>query len=215
MRQGKTKIIITSIILIAFALIAVLMRINEQFTPASDGERNRSTTGITMRVHLEDAADRTPVIRTFTRDEYDQLDAGQRNQIKNEIRGSIEGDVPMLDLKNDGCPLEFSFGRLSGEGDGSSTNTLIPEENPSIGIALHETLYSPEVFGTLSGLLTPGEAEGVYYSDICQLVQNEETSLNEGETPYRISMYIEVGYRIEGKDYVSVFAVNAKSDPEH
>jgi len=214
-RQGKTKIIITSIALIACALIAVLMHINDRLTPASGDERNRSTTDIVLRVHLEDAADRTPVIRTFTRDEYDQLDEGQRHQIKNEIRGSIEGDVPMLDLKGDGCLLEFSFGRLSEENAGSLTDTLIPEENPSIGIVLHETLYSPEVSGTLSGLLTPGAVEGVYYSDICQLVQKEEINLSEGETPYRISMYIEVGYRIEGKTYVSVFAVNAKSDSEH
>lgn len=88
------KKILLSIFIIVIIISAVLIYINWSLKPIPGEKRNISTSNVRMLVNMED--ERTPIIRTYSKKEFDNFDENEINKIKNIVNGNIEGDVPLL-----------------------------------------------------------------------------------------------------------------------
>lgn len=196
----------TWFILLAIAVIAaIFLYMQWTLKPLPEAKRNQSTTDITMIVGVRDTADRTPIIRTYTLDEYDAMDSKQIARVREVVNGNIEGDVPAVKLENGRSRIDFSFADTS---DGRNAVPIIPDTVPDIRITSLETLYSEEEPVELSDTLAEGEKEGSYYYTIQRYQNFEGKSLDGNEEFYVEALYIEIQFVIDGESYVSLFAIN-------
>lgn len=206
--KNKKKIILT--ILIVFIIISVaLILTNGLWKPLPEEKRNLSTSNIKMLVNVE--SNRTAIIRTYTKEEFDKFDENKINKIKEIVDGNIEGDVPQLLIKDGIGIFEISFAMIDEKDKSVIESKIIPDSIPKIKMVLLETIYSREELKEIQdSLIMNSVNEGVYSYEVKKYFNNEELLSVEDDEPYRLSMFIEISYEINNKGYVSIFAINTK-----
>lgn len=205
----KQKISLFILILLAIGA-GIFVYVNRTLQPLPENERNASTSNTTMRVRLKDAANRTPIVRTYTQEEFAKLDAKEMARIKEVVNGNREGDVPALSIENGKGTLEFSFEKTRQKGADTPV-LVVPKEVPEIKISATETLYSKEEPKVITDSLRASE-EGKYVYDIEKYLNTQKVQLDTKEEFYAESMYIEIRYQMDDEGYVSIFAINTVQD---
>ncbi len=166
--------------------------------------RNKSSSDVKMIVDFQDVDNRTPIIRTYTKEEFASFDKKEIEDIKDTINGNIEGDIPALVLENGTGKLKISF-----ENDTSSASARVnPDNVPKIKISVLDSIYSEEQPKEISDLLIESEEETIYLYEIKRILNKEEVSFDENEDFFMESMFIEIEYEIDNKNYISIFAIN-------
>lgn len=207
----KLKNKISFLIIILFIIVGVFVYINWTFQPLSENKRNMSTSDIKMTVILKDTANRTPIIRTYTKEEFDKLDESGIARVKEVVNGNIEGDVPALKIENGIGPIEITFEKTENKGKEETAIKVIPEDVPEIKISVLETLYSDNKPKEIIDSLTESE-EGKYVYEIKKYLHTQKIQIDEMKEFYAESMYIQIHYQIDGENYVSIFAINTIQD---
>lgn len=202
--KNKKKIVLT--ILIVFIIISVaLILTNGLWKPLPEEKRNLSTSNIKMLVNVE--SNRTAIIRTYTKEEFDKFDENKINKIKEIVDGNIEGDVPDLKIVNGMGILEISFENSNKAG----ISKIIPDDIPKIKISVAQTLYSKEESKEIiDSLVESKEKEGIYSYEIERYINTDETYYGENDDYFMESIFIEINYEINKQSYVSIFAINTK-----
>lgn len=173
-----------SVIIVGLGILYFLFR------PTPNYQRNNKVDGLIMRVRVSNE-ERKPIIRTFKKEDFDNMDEDELAKVKDKISGRIEGDIPSVRLNKDNKAY-FTF-----EKDGEK----VKAENPKIKISAHASSYKDpvglrEIEGDLKEL-----ADGTYsYSFKRYSTQYEKYFIEY--------LSIEVHYIIDGEDYVSLFATN-------
>ncbi len=166
--------------------------------------RNKSSSDVKIKVDLQDVANRTPIIRTYTKEEYTSFDKKEIDEIKDTINGNIEGDIPALVLENGTGELKISF-----EKNPSSSSDIVSTDNlAKIKISVLDSIYSEEQVKEINDLLIESEEETIYLYEIKRYLNNKEALYVESEDAFMESMFIEIDYKIDNKNYVSIFAIN-------
>lgn len=138
---------------------------------------------------------RTPIIRTYTKEEYNSFTEKELDEIKDIINGNIEGDVPALRLEGGKGLLLIHF--LNKE-----EAKIKPESVAKIKLFILDSLFSEEEPIVIEDIFTENQdEEGIYLYE----VESYLPSFHE-------SIYIEVEYMIGGEEYVSVFGIDVIDD---
>lgn len=158
--------------------------------------------------------ERAPIIRTYSKKEFDNFDENEINKIKDIVNGNIEGDVPLLKIENGRGILEISFEMIEKSNDFKVTAKIIPKDIPKIKISVLETLYSKEEAKEINDSLIKGEKEGIYLYEIKKYFNQGEIYHNENDGFFMESMFIEINYEIDKESYISIFAINTMGDKD-
>lgn len=200
------------VIIVMISLVVIFT--NGLWRPLPEDERNISTSNIQMLVNIDGGRTpdaRTPIVRTYTKEEFDKFNENEINNIKTTVDGNIEGDIPQLLIKDGIGIFEISFTMIDEKDKSVIETKIIPDSIPKIKIALLETIYSREELKEIQDSLIVNSAnEGVYSYEVKKYFNNEELLSVEDDEPYRLSMFIEISYEINNKGYVSIFAINTK-----
>ena len=94
----KKLIKIFSIILILLVTLFVGLRIYSY--PKPELKRNNSVHGVKVNIKVSND-ERTPIIRTFERAEFESLPEQKVMRVRDTIAGAIEGDIPCIHLNED------------------------------------------------------------------------------------------------------------------
>lgn len=212
--RKKTLIIVGSLLSVfTIILIALFIYLDWSLTPLPEEKRNISSSNVKMIVDLPDLANRTPIVRTYTKEEFDTFDEDEINKIKNIVGGNIEGDIPQLLIKDGLGIFEVSFSIIDEKDDYMVESRIIPDNTPEIKMILSETIYSEEELREIQdSLIVSSESSGIYSYEVKKYFSNEDLFSIEDDEPYRSSMLIEINYEINNKGYVSIFAINTKED---
>lgn len=211
-RRIQGKRILFSISIIVISILVVIIYINWSLKPLPEEKRNISTTDIKMIADIPDAANRTPIIRTYTKEEFDNFNENELKKIKNIVNGNIEGDVPALKIENGSGVIEISFEMIAKSNDLMGIGKIVPDDIPKIKILVLSTLYSKENPKVVNDSLIKSEVEGTYLYEINKYFNKDEVYHNENDDFSTESMLVEVTYEIGNKSYVSVFAMNTIED---
>lgn len=176
-------------------LIAALAFIYFTFRPTPNYLRNSEADGVKIEAKISND-DISPIIRTYTKEEFESFDEGKILDINDDVAGRIEGDLPCSHLLNDN-KIYVSFYK-----DGQK----IEPEKTRLKITAHAAHYNDpvkkrEIEGTLSK-----DADKTYSF----ATKRYSTQYKKYFTEY---LRFKISYTIEGKDYLSVFATfqdNAK-----
>lgn len=206
--MGKRILFSISIIVI----LVIIIYINWSLKPLPEEKRNISTTDIKMIANIPDAANRTPIIRTYTKEEFDNFSENELKKIKNIVNGNIEGDVPALKIENGTGVIEISFEMIVKNNGLMGISKIVPDDIPKIKILVLATLYSKENPKVVNDSLIKSEVEGTYLYEINRYFNKDEVYHNENDDFSTESMFVEVTYEIGNKSYVSVFAMNTIED---
>ena len=201
----KKGLLFILIPLIVIAGIFVFLQLSTR--PLPDEQRNLSTTDITMQVRIDDPTNRTPIVRTYKKEEFDALNDSERARLKDTVNGNVEGDVPAVHLENSTGLMEFAFVRTERPAGDQTPVPLVSENRPELKIAVQETLYSEAELLAIRDFLTETE-DGSYRYEIQRYLTPGMIPAEENTEFHTESMYIEVHYQVDGELYVSVFAVN-------
>lgn len=160
------------------------------FRPTPNYQRNNKLDGVLMKVRVSED-DRKPIIRTFKKEDFDNMGDEDLDKVKDKISGKIEGDIPSISLNRDNKAY-FTF-----EKDGEKVKV----ENPRIKISAHASSYKDPVgLREIEGDLEESKDETYAYSFKRYSTQYEKYFIEY--------LSIEVYYTIDGEDYVSLFATN-------
>lgn len=203
---GK-KVLFSMSIIVSFILVVILY-INWSLKPIPEEERNISTTDIKMLADIPDVANRTPIIRTYTKEEFDNFDENELKKIRNIVNGKLEGYIPALEIENGVGIIEISFEKITENYDFTVTGRVVPDDIPKIKILALETLDSKEKPKVINNLLVKSEVEGTYLYEISRYFNQDEIYHNENDDFFMETIFIEVAYEIDNKSYVSIFAIN-------
>jgi len=210
MKRGTLgKKILFSILSIGIIITGVLIYINWSFKPLPEEKRNMSTSNVRMLVNMEDIDWRTPIIRTYTKEEFDSFDENEMNKVKGIVSGNVEGDVPILKIENGIGMVEVSFEKID-KGDGFEViGKIIPDDFPKIKISALDTLYSKEEPKIINDVMAKRKETGATYRyEIKRYFKEGEIYHNENDELFMESMFIEINYEINKESYVSIFAIN-------
>lgn len=203
------KKILFSILIIGIIISAVLIYIDWSLKPLPEEKRNISTSNVRMLINMEDTDWRTPIIRTFTKEEFDSFDENQIHKIKSIVNGNIEGDLPAFKIENGIGILEVSFEKTDKNNDFEVIAKIIPDKLPKIKISALESLYSKEEPKKINGSFTESEKmEGIYLYEIKKYSNKDEIYHSETDDFFMESMFIEINYEVNKESYISVFAIN-------
>lgn len=203
------KKILFSILIIGIIISAVLIYIDWSLKPLPEEKRNISTSNVRMLINMEDTNWRTPIIRTFTKEEFDSFDENQIHKIKGIVNGNVEGDLPAFKIENGMGILEVSFEKTDKNNDFEVIAKIIPDKLPKIKISALESLYSKEEPKEINGSFTESEEmEGIYLYEIKKYSNKDEIYHSETDDFFMESMFIEINYEVNKESYVSVFAIN-------
>lgn len=115
---------------IAGLILALAAFIIYTLSPTPSFMRNKEVDGIRIEAKISND-DRSPIIRTYTKNEFDNFDQEKIEKINNKISGRIEGDLPSIHLlEND--KINFTFYK-----DGEK----IEPEDAHIKITAHASDY--------------------------------------------------------------------------
>ncbi len=203
----KRKAILLASIVILFLLVKVI-HINWSLKPLPEEKRNITTTNIKMIADISDKVGRSPIIRTYTKEEFDSFSENELKKIRNIVSGNIEGDAPTSEIEDGTGTIEISFEMVEENDNFTVTGKIVPDNIPSIKIWALSTLNSKEEPELISGELIKGKTEGIYLCEINRYFHGNEIYSHENDDFSMESMFIEVNYKISGKDYISIFAIN-------
>lgn len=197
----KNKVLLPTLII--FVIISgMLIYINWLLKPLPREKRNTSTSDVKMVVRLEDVDNRIPIVLTYTREEFDDFDETKINEIKEKVNGNIEGDIPALVLQGGTGEIKFQF-----EENSASVKTN-PKSIPEIKISaspISDQKNSKEFRGLL---IKNGNMYSYKLKRYFPELIDRENSLYENDKFFMESVYVEINYEIDGKEYVSIFAIN-------
>ncbi len=180
----KVIIGIVSLIIGAFLFIQFVT------LPTPNFMRNQEKDGIKIQVQISND-ERNPIIKTYTKDEFEKFDQEKIEKINDEVAGRIEGDIPSIHLlENDKIYLTFYK-------DGEK----IEPDDAYIKITAHASDYrDPTKKRYIEGDLTDNEDKTYSFATKRYSVQYEKYFIEY--------LRFEIAYTIEGKDYISIFATN-------
>ncbi|MBP2016118.1 hypothetical protein [Anaerococcus degeneri] len=181
---------------LVFFVIAFFVFIRFAFLPTPEFLRNQEVDGVKIEVQISDD-DRNPIIRTYTREEFDTFDQAKIENINDDVDGRVEGDVPCIHLLEDN-KIYLTFYK-----DGKK----IEPDDAHIKITAHASDYrDPTKKRYIEGELTDEGDKTYSYATKRYGVQYEKFFIEY--------LRIEVTYTIEGKDYTSIFATNQDNAPD-
>lgn len=207
MDKIKGKKVLFSILIVFLLIVGVSLYINWATTPLPEDKRNISNTDVKMLIDIPDVADRTPIIRTYTKEEFDNFNEKEREKIRDMVSGSIEGDVPALKIENGTGILKISFEKIEKNGEERKAVKAIPDDVPKIKISALETLYSREEPKEINDSLIESE-EGIYLYEVKRYLNQDRIYHDKDDEFFMEGIFIEVNYEINREKYVSFFAIN-------
>lgn len=173
---GVGALIIASIAYIIFATL-----------PTPSFMRNQEAGGVKIEVKISND-DRSPIIRTYTKEEFDSFDQEKIEEINDKISGRIEGDLPRINLVSDN-KIYINFYK-----DGKK----VDPEKTQVKITVHAADYRDPVKKREIEDKLSKEADKTYSFATRRYSTQYEKYFME-------YLRIELIYTIEGKDYVSIF----------
>ena len=186
------KLVIGLVLLV----IAVFVFIRFAFLPTPEFLRNTKADGVKIDVQISDD-DRSPIIRTYTKEEFDRFDQEKIDKIEDDVDGRVEGDLPCIDLLKDN-KIYVSFYK-----DGQK----IDPDNAKIKITAHASDYKdPTKTRHIEGELTDEGDKTYSYSTKRYGVQFEKYFMEY--------LQFQISYTIEGKAYVSIFGTFQNNAPD-
>lgn len=187
------------IIGLIFLVIAVFIFIRLVFLPTPDFLRNQEVDGVKIEVQISDD-DRSPIIRTYTKEKFDTFDQDKIDNIEDDVDGRVEGDLPCVHLIKD-KKIYVSFYK-----NGEKVN---PEKS-QIKITAYAADYrDPVDKREIEGNFTK-EADKTY----TYATKRYSTQYEKIFTEY---LQVKITYTIDGKDYISIFGTfqnNADEDTD-
>lgn len=180
-------------------LIAIWAFILLTFRPTPGYLRNTEADGVKIEAKISDD-DRTPIIRTYNKEEFDSFEYEKLAKIEDDVDGRVEGDLPAIHLIRD-KKIYVSFYK-----DGQK----IDPEKAQIKITAHAADYrDPVKKREIEGKLSK-EADKTYSF----ATKRYSTQYEKIFTEY---LQVKIAYTIDGKDYVSIFGTfqnNADEDTD-
>lgn len=169
-------------------IIAIFAYIIFATLPTPSFMRNQEAEGVKIEVKISDD-DRSPIIRTYTKEEFDSFEEEKIEDINDKVAGRIEGDIPSIHLVNDD-KIFFTFFK-----DGKK----IDPEKTQLKITAHASDYrDPTKKREIESDLTKEKDNTYTYTTKRYGTQYEKYFLEY--------LRFEITYTIDGKDYVSIFA---------
>lgn len=166
------------------------------FRPTPGYLRNTEADGVKIEAKISDD-DRTPIIRTYTKEEFDKFDQSKIDNIEDDVDGRVEGDIPCIDLLKDN-KIYISFYK-----DGKK----IEPEKTHIEITAHASDYKdPTKTRHIEGELTNAGENTYSYATKRYGVQFEKYFMEY--------LQFEVTYTIDGKDYISILGAFQSNVPD-
>ena len=185
---------------LVFLVIAFFVFIRFAFLPTPEFLRNQEVDGVKIEVKISDDH-RKPIIRTYTKEEFDTFDKAKIENINDDVDGRVEGDIPCIHLLEDN-KIYLTFYK-----DGKK----IEPDNAHIKITAHASDYrDPTKERYIEGELTDEGDKTYTFATKRYSVQYEKYFFEY--------LQFEVTYTLDGKDYVSIlgtFQDNAPDDTDY
>ncbi len=180
-KVAKVFAIVIILTIILFAAIQIY------FSPTPNFRRNNSMNGVKVNIQVSND-ERTPIVRTFEREKFENLSEKEIMKLRDTIDGRIEGDIPCIHLNEDN-KIYFTF---------ESGGEVYQPEIPKIKIFASASHYDDKqkqrvIEGELDRL-----DDGRYYFE----TKRYSTQFEKYFLEY---LRIEIYYTIDGVDYVSTF----------
>lgn len=205
-KSNKKRILknILAVIVIWVVIIGGFMiYISLMTRPLPEHKRNITETDAKIEVEINDKSEtRTPIIRTYKEEDYNNFDEKKIEKIIDIINGNIEGDIPAVYIKDDNDIIYITFLK-----DGKE---LDPDNTPDIEIEF-----------------TEDSSETASYTTEKNRIINDKLKQEDGKYSYKIKRYrtqyekyfidyniIRIYYEIDGQKYVSIFGLNATNTDE-
>ena len=187
-KTAKVFKILFIILAIIFVLAMILFAAAQiYFSPTPESKRNNSVHGVKVNIKVSND-ERKPIVRTFEREEFENLSENKLMKVKDTVGGRIEGDIPSIHLNEDN-KIYFTF-----EKDGE----VYQPEIPKIKIFASASHYDDK--------------------ERQRVIEGELDRLDDGRYFYETKRYrtqfekyfmeylrIEIYYTIDGVEYVSNF----------
>lgn len=181
---------------LVFFVIAFFVFIRFAFLPTPEFLRNQEVDGVKIEVQISND-DRKPIIRTYTKEEFETFDQTKIDNIEDDVDGRVEGDLPCIDLLKDN-KIYISFYK-----DGKK----VDPEKTHIEITAHASDYKdPTKTRHIEGELTEDGENTYSYATKRYGVQFEKYFMEY--------LQFQISYTIEGKDYVSIFGTFQNNAPD-
>ena len=176
--------------------IAIWAFILLTFRPTPGYLRNMEANGVKIEAQISND-DRKPIIRTYTKEEFETFDQAKIDNIEDDVDGRVEGDLPCIDLLKDN-KIYISFYK-----DGKK----VDPEKTHIEITAHASDYNdPTKTRHIEGELTDDGENTYSYATKRYGVQFEKYFMEY--------LQFEVTYTIDGKDYVSILGAFQSNVPD-
>lgn len=176
--------------------IAIWAFILLTFRPTPGYLRNMEADGVKIEAQISND-DRKPIIRTYTKEEFETFDQAKIDNIEDDVDGRVEGDLPCIDLLKDN-KIYISFYK-----DGKK----VDPEKTHIEITAHASDYNdPTKTRHIEGELTDDGENTYSYATKRYGVQFEKYFMEY--------LQFQISYTIEGKDYVSIFGTFQNNAPD-
>ena len=180
----KKLIKIFSIIFILLVIFFVGLHIYR--SPKPEAKRNNSVHGVKVNIKVSDD-ERTPIIRTFERDKFENLPEQKVMRLRDTIAGAVEGDIPSIHLNKDNkFYVEFI-----------NKGKVYEPEIPKIKI-FADSYYNDKTRETVIEGELDRLDDGRYFYE----TKRYNTQFEKYFMEY---LRIEIYYTIDGVDYVSTF----------
>ena len=204
MKKTKKRNVLLLVMVLLTLICGTIIYINSSLTPMPENKRNITATDISMFMDFPDKANRAPIVRTYTKEEFDSFKVAKMDKLRRLTSGNIEGDIPALVLDDGIGVIRFSFERID-EQDIVSRGKIVTDEMPNIRI---ETLYSQEEPVVIDDILMASEETGIYLYEVKSRLKQDKTYHHENDSFIMEGLFIKVQYSIDGKEYVSITAIN-------
>lgn len=176
--------------------IAIWAFILLTFRPTPGYLRNMEADGVKIEAQISND-DRKPIIRTYTKEEFETFDQAKIDNIEDDVDGRVEGDLPCIDLLKDN-KIYISFYK-----DGKK----VDPEKTHIEITAHASDYKdPTKTRHIEGELTEDGENTYSYATKRYGVQFEKYFMEY--------LQFQISYTIEGKAYVSIFGTFQNNAPD-
>lgn len=206
-RRKKLIIIGSLLALFTIIIIGIFIYLDWSLTPLPEIKRNISSSDIKIIVDFPDRANRTPIIRTYTKEEFINFNQKEIEKIKDTINGNIEGDIPALVLENGKGIIDILFVKRGN----SALENIKPDNTPQI--KLWASTYSAQKSSKeVEGVLVQDNANTALYSYELKRYftefTEEELSLYPRDEFFMEFINVQVNYEIDKVEYVSLFAIH-------
>lgn len=156
--------------------------------------KNKTQDGVTISAASLSDKKRSPIIETYYEKDYDSFDEARIKKVNSKIVGNIEGEIPAVFLDKDPRIAIWFY---------KDKKEVFPE-NPKIRLKSVTSLWDRGETEVLEETEEdPKKTEEGYVYKSSFLKDKPADPTDEIEV-----LKIEVRYELEGKSYISVFAMN-------